>query len=283
MKEAKKRETSGELGGAIESYTAAIEFARACAREPDYMLYYKRACTYQKMGEVEKAADDFKVFLLADDRHAKLDTDPWGFLVGATKAAQIGLQQAKAQRCVTQQAFKKILSTYDFSVDYSNKKLYDWGHVMIGDTSEESRKMLKEKPQEAAYRIGVKHLLQGKHKKAIQHLDEAIKMNSEDARSYLFRGIAYALQSHKDGRFGPNRSARKLGKTKAISDFERAKALSKDDALTKQTCTHARARYILKECPSCGKMLVEYADFCQYCGKTLKEKKAKAKEARARL
>lgn len=244
VKEAEKCEASGVLEGAIEPYTAAIEFARACAFEPDCRLYYKRGCTYQKMGEIEKAADDFKVFLLADDRHAELDTNPWGFLKGATKGARIGLQRTKAQRCVTQQTFKKILSTYDFGVGYSNKKLYDWKHAIIGDTPEESRKMQKEKPQEAAYRMGVKHLLQGKCKKAIQYLDEAIEMNPEDARSYLYRGIARALQSHKGGYFGPSSSARELSKTKALSDIERAKALSKGDALIEQACMRAHKQII---------------------------------------
>lgn len=247
VKEGEKCEASGDLEGAIEYYTKAIdkqkEFYRKMMYEdkPDYMLHYKRACTYQKMKEMEKAADDFKVFLLADDRRTELDTTWWKFLVKATRLALIVGQRQKAKSCLTQQTFKKILSTYDFDIDrYSNKKLYDWGPAMIGDTPEEASKMLKERPQEVAYRMGVKRLLQGKQKKAIQHLNEAIEMNPEDARSYLFRGVAHALQSHKGRRL--RRSAREFSKTKASSDIERAKVLSKGNALIEQACIRMRAR-----------------------------------------
>jgi len=223
VKEGEKCEASGDLKGAIESYTKAIEM-RIYKDKPDYMLHYKRACTYEKMRELEKAADDFRVFLSADDRELKASS-----LAGAISSFTIGWQRATAQSCLTEQTLERLLSTYEFDVGYSNKKLYDWGRKF-----KEVSKMLKENPKEAAYRMGVVCLLQGKHEEAIQHLDEAIEMNPEDARSYLFRGIAHTLQSHKGGLFGPSRSAKELSKNKAMSDFERVIALRQDDQLIKQ-------------------------------------------------
>jgi len=223
VKEGEKRESSGDLEGAIESYTKAIEM-RIYKDKPDYMVHYKRGCAYEKKGEMDKAADDFKVFLSADDRELKASS-----LAGAISSFQIGWQRGTAQSRLSKQTFERVLSTYNFDVDYSNKRLYSWGGYF-----KEASKMLKENPQEATYRMGVIRLLEGNRKEAIQRLDEAIEMNPEDARFYLFRGIAHALQSRKGGIFGPSRSARELSKTKATSDFERAIALRKDDAMVEQ-------------------------------------------------
>lgn len=219
--------SSGDLEGAIESYTKAIEM-KILGDKPDYMIHYKRACAYEKMGKMEKAADDFRVFLLADDREFQVSYSTAG-IGQAFGAFARGMQQGHARFRLTEQTLEKVLGAYDFDVGYSNKKFYDWGSKF-----KEARKMVKENPQEAAYRMGVIRLLQGKHKEAIKRLDEAIEMNPEDARPYLFRGIAHFLQSRKGGLFGPSRSAKELSKTKAISDFERAVALKKDHALIEQ-------------------------------------------------
>jgi len=224
VKEGEKCEASGDLKGAIEGYTKAIEM-RIYKDKPDYMLHYKRACAYEKMKEMEKAADDFRVFLSADDRSYGQASS----LSGAFGAAKIGWQRGTAQSRLSKQTFERVLSTYDFDIDYSNKRLYSWGGYF-----KDASKMLKENPQEATYRMGVVRLLEGNHEEAVQRLDEAIGMNPEDARSYLFRGIAHALQSSKGGLFGPSRSAKELSKTKAISDFERVIALRQDDRLVEQ-------------------------------------------------
>ena len=224
VKEGEKCEASGDLKGAIDSYTKAIEM-RIYKDKPDYMLHYKRACAYEKMKEMEKAADDFRVFLSADDRSYGQASS----LSGAFGAAKIGWQRGTAQFRLTEQTFERVLSTYDFDVGYSNKRLYDWGRKF-----KEASKMLKENPQEATYRMGVACLLQGKHEEATRHLDKAIEMNPRDARSYLFRGIALALQSREGGLFGPSRSAKELSKTKAMSDFERVIALRQDQRLIEQ-------------------------------------------------
>jgi tetratricopeptide (TPR) repeat protein len=215
------------FNGAIESYTKAIEM-KILVDKPDYMVHYKRACAYEKMGEMEKAADDFRVFLLADDRELSVSYSIAGF-GQALSAFSRGMQQGTARIRLTEQTLKKVLSAYDFDVGYSNKKLYNWGNKLG-----EARKMLKENPQEAAYRMGVILLLQENYKEAIQRLDEAVQINPEDARSHFFRGIAHDLQSRKGGLFGPSRSAKDLSKTKAISDFERAIVLTKDHALVEQ-------------------------------------------------
>jgi tetratricopeptide (TPR) repeat protein len=100
--------------------------------------------------------------------------------------------------------------------------------------------MLEKNPQEAAYRKGVKCFLQGKHERAIQYFDEAITINPEDARSYLFRGMVYALQSQKGGLFGPSSSAKEISKAKFESDLQRALALSKDNEVVKRACSRAK-------------------------------------------
>jgi tetratricopeptide (TPR) repeat protein len=223
VKEGEKRDSSRDFGGAIESYTKALEM-KIYKDKPDYMVHYKRGCTYEKMGEIEKAVDDFKIFLSADDRQLKASS-----FAGAVDSFTIGWQRTTAQICLTNYTFEKLLRTYDFDVGYSNERFYDWGHKF-----KKVRGTLKESPQETTYRMGVAHLLQEKHKEAIQHLDEAIEMNPEDARSYLFRGIAHAFESRKGGLFGPSRSAKELSKSRAISDFDRAIALSKDNALIEQ-------------------------------------------------
>ncbi len=187
---------------------------------------YARASAYQRMGEMEKAADDFRAFLLADNRHAQPGTTPWGFIDGSMKAVKIGMQQAEAQACLTRETFKKILNTYDLPTDYTNKKLYKWKLTYAHPT---------EDPQDAAYRQGVAHLLQQKNKKAIQHLNQAIEMNPQDARAYFFRGLVHALESSQRGQ------SIEPTKTKAMNDFDRAIALSKDNALTEQARSRLRA------------------------------------------
>jgi len=273
VKEGEEREVSGDLKGAVESYTKAIEM-RIHKDKPDYMLHYKRGCAYEKLKEMEKAADDFRVFLSADDRELKASS-----LAGAISAFQIGMQRGQAKYRLTEQTFERVLSTYEFDVGYSNKKLYDdWGRKF-----KEASKMLKENPQEATYRMGVVRLLEGNQKDAIQRLDEAIEMNPEDARSHLFRGIAHALQSRKGGIFGPSRSAKELSKTKAISDFERVIALRQDDRLIEQadkwkisitgeypapptaTSTVTPTNY----CPGCGTPIALGTIFCPRCGRKM--------------
>jgi tetratricopeptide (TPR) repeat protein len=219
--------SSVDLGGAIVSYTKAIEM-KILEDKPDYMVHYRRARAYEKMGEMDKAADDFRVFLLADDRELSVSYSIAGF-GQALSAFSKGAQQWTARNRLTEQTLNKVLNIYDFDVGYSNKKLYDWGSKF-----KKSQKMQKENPQEAAYRMGVILLLQENYKEAIQRLDEAVQINPEDARSHFFRGIAHSLQSRKGGLFGPSHSARDLSKTKAISDFERAIALTKDHALIEQ-------------------------------------------------
>jgi tetratricopeptide (TPR) repeat protein len=223
----KRVPSATDLNGAIESYTKAIEM-QILEDKPDYMVHYKRACAYEKMGEMDKAADDFRVFLLADDRELAVSYSIGGF-GQALSAFSKGIQQGTARYRLTEQTLKKVLSAYDFDVGYSNKKLYNWGSKF-----KEARKMLKENPQEASYRMGVILLLQEKYKEAIQRLDEAVQRNPEDARSHFFRGIAHNFQSRKGGLFGPSRSARELGKTNALSDFQRAAALTQDHALIEQ-------------------------------------------------
>lgn len=158
---------------------------------------------------------------------------------------------------------KRILRTLNpFDVDYSNKKLYSWELAMIADTPEEAMKMRKEEPQETAYREGVLLFLLGKHKEAILNLNEAIEMNSEDARSYLFRGIVHTIHSRKSGMFGSSRSAKEQSKTQARNDFERVSALSKDNAIIE----NARIRAMvcaLQECPRCGKTSIDYYHICK--------------------
>lgn len=92
VKEGQKCEASGNLEGAIESYTKAIEM-RIYEDKPDYMLHYKRAYNYQKMKELEKAADDFRIFLLADDRELKASS-----LAGAISSFSIGMQRGRSKR-----------------------------------------------------------------------------------------------------------------------------------------------------------------------------------------
>ena len=66
------------LNDAIESYTKAIEM-KILEDKPDYMVHYRRACAYEKMGEMEKAADGFRVFLLADDRELAVSYSIGGY------------------------------------------------------------------------------------------------------------------------------------------------------------------------------------------------------------
>ena len=106
------------------------------------------------MKEMEKAAEDYKVFLLADDRELKASD-----LMGAISAFNIGMQQGGAKFCLSKQTLEKLLKTYNFEDDYSNKKLYDWGWPYKA-----AKKMQKDNVLEANYRMGVIRLLQGKYK-----------------------------------------------------------------------------------------------------------------------
>lgn len=231
LKQGEKCEASGDFQGAIDNYTNALN------KIDYYLLHYKRACAYQKMGEMEKAAKDFKVFLSADTRDAKLGDTPWGFLAGAIEIGTISTQRTTAQKTLTKVTFQNILKhVYPFDVDYTNKKLYNWKSVTIADTPKESRNMQREEPQEAAFRLGVKSFLQGKHEDATRRFGEAINLNHEDSRSYLFRSMVYAVQSHKGGRFGPTHSAQEHSKAKFESDLERALALSEDNAAVEHSC-----------------------------------------------
>lgn len=258
FKKGQECETSEDFEGAIENYTKAIGDDSG-----SHWMHTQRGSIYQKMGELEKAADDFRVFILADNRQANVGTTPWGFLHGVIQSVQIGLDQAKMETILGTGTLKRILRTLNpFNIDYSNKKIYRWDLAMIADTPEEALKMRKEEPQEAAYRGGVVFFLRGKHKEAIQSLDEAIDINPEDARPYLFRGIVHALQGRKSGLFGSSRSDKVLSKTQAINDFDRVSVLSKGNA----SIENARMRAIvcaLQECPHCGETSIEYYHICQ--------------------
>lgn len=95
LKQGKKCEASGDFQGAIDSYTNALN-------ETDYYLVHcKRACAYQKIGEMEKAAKDFEVFLSAETRQGKLGETPWGFLAGAIEIGTIATQRTTAQKTLT--------------------------------------------------------------------------------------------------------------------------------------------------------------------------------------
>lgn len=243
LKQGIKNEKSGHFEDAIENYTKAFD------ETYDFFLLYKRGCLYQKIGEMEKAAEDFRDFLLSDTRHAHGGTSFWSILDGMREAVSIADQQVKARTTLSQVTFQKILKpSVPFDVYYLDKKFYNWGHVQISGSSEETL-MLEKNPQEAAYRKGVKCFLQGKHEKAIQHLDEAITINPEDARSYLFRSMVHALQSQcivhalprQKGRlFGPSSSAKELSKAKFESDLQRALALSKNNEIVERACLRTK-------------------------------------------
>jgi tetratricopeptide (TPR) repeat protein len=143
--------------------------------------------------------------------------------------------------------FRRILKPINpFDVDYSSKKFYDWKVAAIADTPEETL-MLKEKPQEAAYRMGVRLLLLEKYEEAIRSLSEAIGMKPEDARFYLFRGMAYALQSCKGGLLGSSRGSEELGKSESESDLARALELSKGNESLEHVCLRTKHSLIAYE------------------------------------
>lgn len=223
VKEGEKCEASGDLKGAIDRYTKAIE-TQILKDNPEYMLHYKRARVYEKMNEVDKAADDYKIFLSADDRTLK-GSSPWE----TVDSLEIGMQRGNAKTFTTGLAYERLLNTCDLNPEYFNTKLYDFGPKSV-----DAKKMKKENPQESAYRMGIIPLLQGQNEEAIKHLDEAIKINPEDARSYLFRGIAHTLQSRKGGFWGRGDKANALSKINAMSDFDRVVALSQDTRLIEQ-------------------------------------------------
>jgi len=243
LKQAKKNEKSRHFEDAIENYTKAFY------ETFDFFLLYKRGCLYQKIGKMEKAAKDFRDFLSTDTRRGHGGTSFWSIMDGQREAISIANQQSNARITLSQVTFQKILKpSVPFDVYYRDKKLYNWGHVQISDTSEETL-MLKKNPQEAAYRKGVKYFLQGKHEKAIQHLDEAITMNPEDARSYLFRSMVHALQSQhivhalprRKIRFsGPSSSTKELSWTKFETDLQRALALSKNNEVVERACLRTK-------------------------------------------
>ncbi len=214
--------SSGDLESAVESYTKAIEMKMYGGR-PDYNVYYKRGCTYEDMKELEKAAEDFKVFLLADDRELKASD-----LAGAISSFSIGMQQSRAKLCLSRQTLEKLLNTYNFEDGYSNKKLYDWKWTLKIDKHTQSN------VYEANYRTGVIRLLQGKYKEAHEHLEQAISINPKDASPYFFRGITHVFQGKKGGIFGPSRSARELSRKKALEDFEQVINFNQNKLLTDQ-------------------------------------------------
>lgn len=239
LKQGIKNEKSGHFEDAIENYTKAFD------ETYDFFLLYKRGCLYQKIGEMEKAAEDFRDFLSADTRRVQGGR----MLYVITKTVSIENQRLNAKKTLSQVTFQKILKpSVPFDVYYLDKKFYNWGHVQISGSSDETL-MLEKNPQEAAYRKGVKCFLQGKHEKAIRHLDEAITINPEDARSYLFRSMVHALQSQcivhalprRKGRlFGPSSSAKELSKAKFESDLQRALALSKNNEIIERACLRTK-------------------------------------------
>jgi len=220
VKEGEKSERAGDLKGAVEAYTKALEM-KVDKKKPEYMLYYKRACAYEKLNELDKAANDYRVFLSADDRELQGSN-----LLELSDAVTIGMQRGSATTCLMNQAFDRILSTCEFDASYV--KLYSWGLKSV-----EAKRILKENPQEGTYRLGLISLLEGKHDEAIKRLTEAIKMNPEDARSYIFRGITHTLQI-RGGFLGRGRKANELSKANALGDFERVVALRQDDRLVEQ-------------------------------------------------
>lgn len=214
---------SGDPESAVECYTKAIEM-KICGDKVDYNMHYKRGSAFEATGELGKAAEGYKTFLMADDRELKASN-----VAGAISSFNIGVQQGQAQRCLSKYTLERVLDTYVFEADFSDKKYYSWG-----DHYKDARKMRDEDPAEATYRMGVVRLLQGKYKDGIQHLDKTIEKSPEDARPYFFRGVAHALQSRKGGMLGPSRTAREQSKTKALRDFEQAVNLTQDDILSEQ-------------------------------------------------
>lgn len=230
LKQGIKNEKSGHFKDAIENYSKAFDESN------DHFLLYKRGCLYQKIGEMEKAAEDFETFLSADTR--RVEGGSMSYVI--TETVNIENQRLNAKKTLSQVTFQKILKpSVPFDFYYLDKKFYNWGQVQISGSSEETL-MLEKNPQEAAYRKGIKCFLQGKHEKAIQYLDEAITINPEDARSYLFRSMVHALQSQKGGLFGPSSSAKESSKAKFESDLERALALSKNNEVVKRACLRAK-------------------------------------------
>jgi len=214
---------SGDPVSAVECYANAIEM-KIFGDKVDYNMHYKRGSAFEAAGELGKAAEDYKLFLLADDRELKASN-----VAGAISSFNIGVQQGSAKGCLTKYTLERVLGAYVFEADFSDKKYYSWG-----EHYKDARKMRDEDPAEAAYRMGVVSLLQGKIKDGVQHLDKAIDMSPEDARPYFFRGVAHALQSRKGGMLGPSRTAREQSKTRALGDFEQAVNLKHDDSLFEQ-------------------------------------------------
>jgi len=230
LKQGIKNEKSGNYIGAIENYTKALN------KTWDFQILYKRGCLYQKIGEMEKAAVDFEGFLSADK--SRVEGGSMSYVI--TKTISIENQRLNAKKTLSQVTFQKILKpSVPFDFYYLDKRFYDWGQVQISEFSWETS-MLEKNPQEAAYRKGVKCFLQRKHEKAIQYFDQAITINPEDARFYLFRSMVYALQSQKGGHFGPNSSTKENSKAKFESDLQRALALSKNNEVVKHACLRAK-------------------------------------------
>jgi len=223
VKEGDRFMYSDDPKNAAECYTNAIDM-KIYGDEVDYNMHYKRGGAFEAMGELGKAAEDYKAFLMADDRELKASN-----VTGAISSFNIGMQQEAAKLCLAKHTLDKVLNTYVFEADFSHKKYYSWGNRY-----KDAQKMRDKDPAEATYQMGVVRLLQGKYKDGIQHLDKAIDMRPEDARPYFFRGVAHALQSRKGGMLGPNRAAREQSKTKALGDFEQAVNLEHEDLLSEQ-------------------------------------------------
>jgi len=239
----KKSEKSGCFEKAIECYSKALEEMDDC------LLKYKRGCLYEKIGDRGKAAEDFKDFLITDKRHGHGGTSFFSVMDGLIEGVSIANQRLNAKKTLTQVTFEKILGpSVPFDFYYHNKKLFDWGQVQILLPSDENS-LLENNPQEVAFRKGVKCFLQGKHEKAIKYFDDAIIMNSEDAKSYLFRSMVHALQSQhvvhalpirKNRIIGSSDNSKELSWSRFESDLKQAMTLSKNNEIVKRACLRTK-------------------------------------------
>ena len=247
LKQGEESENAGRFRKAIEYYSMVLH--ETTDRELDCVLRYKRGCLYEKIGENESAAEDFKNFLSADKRIGKGGSSAAGWLHMFAQTISIENQRINARKFLSTYTFHKILTpSVPFDYYYQDKKLYDWGHVPLLKTSEETS-ILENNPQEEAYRRGVKCFLQGKHEEATALFDEAISINPEDARFYLFRAMIHALESQRivyalpkpRGKlFGSSKSARELSWSKFESDLQKAQALSEKNEAVERACLRVK-------------------------------------------
>ena len=214
---------SGDPVSAAECFSRAIEMG-VYGDKVDFVMHYKRGEALEAAGDLGGASEDYRVFLLADDRELKASN-----LAGAISSFNIGVQQGTAKRCLSRHTLDVVLGEYVFDAGFSDKKFYTWG-----DHYKDAQRMRDGDPAEAAYRMGVVRLLQGRYRDGVQHLDRAVELSSGDARAYLFRGVGHALQSRKGGVLGPSRSAREQSRARALGDLGRAVELTQDDRLAEQ-------------------------------------------------